>query len=241
MRLTILGASSDIAQALAYRFAGELTQLHLLARQVDRMVPMQKDLQIRFPSLVVELEEMALSPFQADQWQNLSQKTDLLICAIGYLGQHDKAQQQAAESRQIIEANFAGLVPILDIFAAEMADREQGGIIGISSVAGERGRQSNYFYGSAKAGFTAYLSGLRNWLFHRNVHVLTVLPGFVDTRMTQGLSLPPLLTSQPPQLADEVYRAWKNRRNVLYVMPRWRWIMWIIRNIPEAIFKRLKL
>jgi decaprenylphospho-beta-D-erythro-pentofuranosid-2-ulose 2-reductase len=114
-------------------------------------------------------------------------------------------------------------------------------ITGISSVDGARGRQSNYLYGSAKAGFTAYLEGLRNRLYHQKVHVLSVQPGFVDTRMTEGMPLPPLLTATPGLVAEAVYKAIKKKRNIIYVKWFWRWIMLIIRNIPEPVFKKLKL
>src|SRR5690606_12784913 len=116
-----------------------------------------------------------------------------------------------------------------------------GTIVGISSVAGERGRQSNYLYGSAKAGFTAYLSGLRNALFSDNVHVVTVLPGFVYTKMTENLNLPKLLTAQPSEVADAIYAAVQKKKNTIYVRWFWKWIMLIIKCIPEFIFKKLKL
>ena len=108
-------------------------------------------------------------------------------------------------------------------------------------VAGERGRQSNYLYGSAKAGFTAYLSGLRNRLFHHGLHVLSIQPGFVYTRMTEGLTLPPLLTATPEQVASAVSKAIDKKKNVVYVKWFWRWIMLIIKSIPEFLFKKLKL
>ncbi|MEM9920601.1 MAG: SDR family oxidoreductase [Bacteroidota bacterium] len=241
MTLTILGATSDIAQALAHRFAPAVSKMILSTRQNGRLDAFQKDLQIRYPNLTLQIEPLDVFDPQQERWEHLATQTNLLICAIGYLGDHGQAQQNPAEANRIIGANYSGLVPILNTFAADMEKRGEGGIIAISSVAGERGRQSNYLYGSAKAGLTAYLSGLRNWLYAKNVHVMTVLPGFVDTRMTAHLELPPLLTSRPDQLADLVHRAWQKRKNVLYVMPRWRWIMWVIRNIPEWIFKRLKL
>jgi short-subunit dehydrogenase len=122
-----------------------------------------------------------------------------------------------------------------------MAARKSGTIIGISSVAGERGRMSNYLYGSAKAGFTAYLSGLRNRLFHTGVHVMSVQPGFVYTRMTESLTLPPLLTAKPEQVAADIYKAAAGGKNVIYTKWFWRYIMLIIKSIPEFMFKKLKL
>ena len=108
-------------------------------------------------------------------------------------------------------------------------------------MAGDRGRGSNYVYGSAKAGFTAFLSGLRNGLAATGIHVLTVKPGFVDTQMTAGMNLPKPLTAQPDEVARAVVRAHERRKDVIYVKPVWRPIMLIIRSIPEFVFKKLKL
>ena len=137
--------------------------------------------------------------------------------------------------------NYVGAVSILNIIAAKYVEAGKGVIVGISSVAGERGRQSNFFYGSAKAGFTAYLSGLRNRLFPKNVHVLTVKPGFVATKMTENMVTPKPVTATPDEVANAIYTAVEKKKNVIYVKWMWRWIMLIIRSIPESMFKKLKL
>ena len=142
---------------------------------------------------------------------------------------------------KIIDINYAKLVPLMNYFAQKFEAKRSGTIIGLSSVAGERGRQSNFIYGSAKAGFTAYLSGLRNYLYDKKVNVLSVIPGFMATKMTEGMPLNPKLTASPKQAANCIYKAYKNKKNVVYVLPIWWVIMMIIRNIPEFIFKRLKL
>jgi short-subunit dehydrogenase len=130
---------------------------------------------------------------------------------------------------------------MLNLLSRAFVKRGSGTIVGISSVAGDRGRKSNYIYGSAKAGFTAYLSGLRNELFHSGVHVVSVLPGFVNTNMTAGLKLPPLITAQPEEVASAIYQAIRKKKNVVYVKWMWRYIMCIIKSIPEFIFKKMKL
>ena len=119
--------------------------------------------------------------------------------------------------------------------------KRRGTIIALSSVAGDRGRQSNFIYGSAKAGFTAYLSGLRNYMYSKKINVITVKPGFMATKMTEGLPLNPKLTASPKQAAEYIYKSYKKKRDTAYVLPVWWFIMAIIRNIPEFIFKRLKL
>jgi short-subunit dehydrogenase len=145
------------------------------------------------------------------------------------------------ETEKIISANYTGAVSILNIISRKYASQKKGIIVGISSVAGERGRQSNFLYGSAKAGFSAYLSGLRNWLYPYGVHVVCVKPGFVYTRMTENLALPALLTATPEEVGRAVYSACLKRKNIIYVKAVWRWIMLIIKLIPEPIFKKLKL
>lgn len=130
---------------------------------------------------------------------------------------------------------------ILETIAAEFERRRHGFIVGISSVAGDRGRQSNYLDGSAKAGLSAYLSGLRHRLFPAGVQVLTVKPGFVATKMTVGLDLPQKLTAQPEEVAERIYRGVSKNKNVVYVKPVWRVIMRIIMHLPQCVFKRTKL
>ena len=122
-----------------------------------------------------------------------------------------------------------------------MEQRGSGTIIGVSSVAGERGRASNYIYGSAKAGFTAFLSGLRNRLRKSGVTVITVKPGYVRTRMTEGLNLPAVLTADPDELARAIRNAHRKKRLVVYYRPIWRLIMFVIRCLPESVFTRMRL
>ena len=128
-----------------------------------------------------------------------------------------------------------------NIIANDFEKRRSGFIVGISSVAGDRGRKSNYIYGSAKAGFSAYLSGLRNRLHSVHVQVLTVKPGFVRTKMTEGMDLPERLTAQPEEVAKDIFKAQQRGRDVLYAKGMWRWIMLVIKTIPEWLFKRMDL
>jgi decaprenylphospho-beta-D-erythro-pentofuranosid-2-ulose 2-reductase len=238
----LLGASSDIATALARKFATEKYDLQLAARHSGRLSSLVSDLSIRHGAKAT-LHEFDAVDFEshAGFWNNLDPKPDITICIFGYLGDQVAAQSDWRECRRILDTNYTGAVSILNLVADTYAANGKGMITGISSVAGERGRQSNYLYGSAKAGFTAYLEGLRNRLYHQKVHVLSVQPGFVDTRMTEGMPLPPLLTATPGLVASAVFKAIKKKRNTIYVKWFWRWIMLIIRNIPEPVFKKLKL
>jgi short-subunit dehydrogenase len=169
------------------------------------------------------------------KWGVISNKT-------GYLGLGtEDGLYDDKNTEKIIDINYAKLVPVINYFAKKMESKRSGNIIALSSVAGDRGRQSNFIYGSAKAAFTAYLSGLRNYLFPQKVHVMTVKPGFMETKMTEGLPLNPKLTATPKQAAECIYKAYKKQKNIVYVLPIWRLIMLIIIHIPEFIFKKLKL
>lgn len=238
----ILGATSDIGYAIAKKFASEGYDVQLAARKPEDLTAFQSDLQIRYN------QHCTLHSFDALQFDThaafynaLSPKPGVVVYVIGYMTENEKAVQDWSESLQTINTNYTGAVSILNLIAEDYAQRGTGTIVGISSVAGNRGRQSNYIYGSAKAAFSAYLSGLRNAVFKKGVHVMTVLPGFVNTKMTEHLQLPKPLTAQPAEVATAVYNGVLKKLNVVYVKWFWRWIMLIITMIPESIFKKSKL
>jgi decaprenylphospho-beta-D-erythro-pentofuranosid-2-ulose 2-reductase len=157
------------------------------------------------------------------------------------MGQQHENERDIVDAIRVMRSNYEGPASILAVLANVFEKRGRGTLVGISSVAGERGRSSNYVYGSAKAGFTAFLSGLRNRLATRGVHVVTVLPGFVVTQMTEGMNLPVSLTAQPSEVAVAITRAVEQKRDVIYIRPVWWTIMFIIRGIPEVLFKRSKI
>ncbi|NIG56192.1 SDR family oxidoreductase [Chitinophaga sp. Cy-1792] len=238
----ILGAGSDMAVAIARAYASRKYDLQLAARSGQALIPLQQDLQIRH-SVNVTVHDFDATAFNSHAafYEQLPVIPDISICVFGYLGDQEKAETNWLEAERIINSNYTGAVSILNIIAERYITKGSGTIIGISSVAGERGRMSNYIYGSAKAGFSAYLSGLRNRLFHKGIHVMSVQPGFVNTQMTQHLALPPLLTAQPEAVAAAVLKAADKKKNTLFVKWHWKYIMLIIRNIPEGMFKKLKL
>ena len=238
----ILGATSDMASAIAAKFASNKYDIQLAARNVSQLTAIQSDLQIRY-HVSCSLHAFDALSFEthASFFDQLSVRPDVTVCVFGLLGENEAARKDWSQAASIIHTNFTGAVSILNVVSNYYQSVQKGVIAGISSVAGERGRQSNYIYGSAKAGFTAYLSGLRNRLQKEHVHVLTVLPGFVYTKMTENLKLPRPLTAEPKEVADAVYKGIVNRQNVVYVRWMWRWIMLIIKLIPEPIFKKMKL
>jgi len=240
--LLILGAKSDIAKAVAKEYAQNGYDLYLAARNVDELEPFSNDIKIRYEKEAKRVTFDALD-FESHQsfYESLDPKPLGVISAIGYLGVQEKAQNDFKEAQKIIETNYTGCVSILNIIANDYEQHKKGFIIGISSVAGDRGRKSNYIYGSAKAAFSAYLSGLRNRLNDANVQVLTVKPGFVNTQMTKGMDLPEKLTAQPEEVAQDIYTDQQKGKDVIYTKWKWKWVMMIIKLIPEFIFKKMSI
>ena len=238
----IVGAKSDIAKAVAREYALNGYNLILSGRKIEELSGFASDLHIRHGKKVV-LKELDLVDFSSHKafYDDLNEKPAGVIVVAGYMSDQSKAQEDWAEVITMINVNYTGAVSILNTIANDFEDRKNGFIIGVSSVAGDRGRKANYIYGSAKAGFSAYLSGLRNRLFGSEVHVLTVKPGFVATKMTEGLDLPAKLTAQPEEVARDVFNAQQKGKDVLYTKGIWRLIMLIIKHIPESIFKKMSI
>lgn len=240
-QILILGATSDIATAVAHQFARNKFDVVVGGRNIEQLNKLAADIKIRHNV------NTAAVRFDAAEFEKHAEldaqiaKSDVVLCAFGYLGDQATSRTTWSESYNVITSNFTGAVSILNRVGEIFRERKHGSIIGISSVAGERGRGSNYIYGSSKAGFTAYLSGLRNYLTSFGVHVLTVQPGFVKTKMTEGLPLPKPVTAMPENVALDIFNAYKKKKNVIYTLWMWRWIMLIIKSIPEGIFKKLKL
>jgi decaprenylphospho-beta-D-erythro-pentofuranosid-2-ulose 2-reductase len=238
----IIGAYSDIAVATTYELARQNYDLQLALRGAERMKEISADLVIRHAINVqlLELDILEMNTFN-DFVTNLTPVPDVVICAVGLLGDQPKDQQDIIDEVQVMRTNFEGPACLLGKMATVFIERGAGTIIGFSSVAGERGRASNYIYGASKAGFTAYLSGMRNRCFKHGVRVLTILPGFVETKMTAGLNLPKKLTAQSSDVGKVIVKALSGTSDVIYVKSVWAVIMTIVKAIPEKIFKRLSL
>ena len=240
--ILIIGAKSDIALSVAHKFASEGYNLQLAARSSSELELVSNDLQIRYQVDVSYHELDVLDYVSFDTFlESLDVFPDIALCAVGVLGNQKDDEQSIINSSLIMRTNYEGPALLLGTIANEFEKRGKGSIVGISSVAGDRGRASNYIYGSAKAGFTAFLSGLRNRLAEHGVHVMTVLPGFVDTKMVEGMNLPAKLTAKPLKVAKTVFNSVQKNHNIIYVKPIWRLIMMLIRNIPEKIFKMMKI
>ncbi|WP_343162801.1 SDR family oxidoreductase [Paragemmobacter kunshanensis] len=238
----LLGARSDVARATARRYAAAGYGILLAARDPERLQAEKTDLELRYrvPVTLLAFDALRIEDHAAFV-AALPALPDVAISAIGLLGRQEADEADIPAAITVMRSNYEGPASILSHLANAFAARGSGTIIGISSVAGDRGRATNYIYGSAKAGFTAFLSGLRNRLAGRGVHVITVSPGFIATRMTAGMDLPEKLTASPDEVAEAIFKAQEKRRNVIYVRPIWRLIMLVIRSIPEPVFKRLKI
>ncbi len=238
----IVGAKSDIAKATAREYAKHGYDLYLAARNVEELTDFAKDVITR-TQRDVNLVELDILDFESHQafYDDLKEKPLGVISAVGYLGNQQKAQIDFNEAKRIIDTNYTGVVSLFNIIANDFEARRSGFMVGISSVAGDRGRKSNYIYGSAKAALTAYLSGLRNRLYDAQVHVLTVKPGFVATKMTEDMDLPEKLTAQPDTVAEDIFQAQQQGKNILYTKWIWKYIMMIIKLIPEWKFKGMSI
>jgi short-subunit dehydrogenase len=241
----ILGANAGIGRALAAEFASHQYDLVLAGRDLEELQALAADLNLRHnvstraarvDVLDFEALESALAACIAPAGDSLE---GAVLCT-GYLGDPETARKDLNEARRILDTNFTGPALALNILANHFEQKRKGFICALSSVAGDRGRQSNYVYGSAKGGLTTYLQGLRNRLYHSGVHVITVKPGFVDTRMVFGKERLPLVAS-PVAVARDIYHAVKGRKNVVYVPWFWRVIMSAVCAIPEGLFKKLRM
>lgn len=239
--MLILGATSEIARACALRFAQEGWDLCLAGRRMDALQALAQELHAQTGRTVdcVGFDALDRSTHVA-LWASLTDRTDAVFCAVGLLGDQTAARHDNDAADNILRANFTGLVPLLSMAADTFEQRRSGLIIGISSVAGDRGRGSNYLYGSAKAGFTAFLSGLRARLAPSGVQVLTVKPGLVASPMLEGRDLPRYLIASPETAARDIAHAVRKKRHTLYTPWYWRGIMFAVRHLPERLFMRLK-
>jgi hypothetical protein len=238
----IIGAKSDIAKATAREYVKHGYDIYLAARNSAELEEFATDVTVR-TQRTVKLVELDILDYKSHQafYDQLEEKPLGVISAVGYLGDQKKAQSNFDEAQRIMDTNYTGVVSLFNIIANDFEKRRSGFIVGISSVAGDRGRKSNYIYGSAKAALTAYLSGLRNRLYDAQVHVMTVKPGFVATKMTEGMDLPEKLTAQPEAVAKDIYKAQQKNKDVLYTKWIWRWVMLIITMIPEWKFKGMSI
>lgn len=241
-RVLILGATSGMARAVAAEFARRKRGLLLGARDVKEAETIASDLALRHgvPAAAFRIDALAFDTHAQVLKPYLDDQLEGAVVFFGYLGDQPTSQADFGEARRVLDTNLTACVSVCNLLASHFESRRAGFVCVVSSVAGDRGRQSNYTYGAAKAGLSAYLQGLRNRLFRSGVSVTTVKPGFVDTKMTYGKP-GMFLVAKPEAVARGIVSAIAKKRDVVYLPWFWRWIMFIIRSVPEPVFKRMKL
>jgi short-subunit dehydrogenase len=244
-RILIAGATSAIAYETAKLFAAEGAGLILLGRNESRLAAVSADLFVRGAASVATVVFDATRPLAIEEaWRNTIEtcgEFEAVLIAHGALPDQKHVERDVAATLQALEVNFTSVAAMLTLAADYFERKRRGCITVISSVAGDRGRQSNYVYGSAKGGLNVFVDGLRNRLKAAGVRVITVKPGFVATPMTAHLPRTILFTS-PEYVARAIYRAMTGRgQGVFYVPWFWRLIMVVVRNIPGPIFDRMRL
>jgi decaprenylphospho-beta-D-erythro-pentofuranosid-2-ulose 2-reductase len=240
----IVGANSAIAEETARLLATRGDQFYLLGRSAERLKTLADDLKIRgaanvgfavFDANDFPEHELAIAAAVAAM-----DGIDIALIAHGTLGDQKASERDVALTLRELNTNAISVISLLTLLANYFEARRQGTIAVIGSVAGDRGRQSNYVYGTAKAAVSVFLQGLRNRLFAVGVSVVTIKPGFVDTPMTRDFKKG-LLWASPRKIASGIVQAIDKRASIVYLPGFWRYLMLIIRLVPESIFRRLKL
>jgi decaprenylphospho-beta-D-erythro-pentofuranosid-2-ulose 2-reductase len=243
-RILILGATSGIAEASCRIWADRGDSLYLVARNADRLAAVAADMRTRGAanvySVVANLDDTAAHPELLAHAINSLGGLDIAYLALGVLGEQPKAEQDFVHANQIIHTNYTAPVSLLTWLANYTAQRHGGTLAVLSSVAGERGRKSNYVYGSSKAALTTFVNGLRNRIDRDGVKVMTIKPGPVKTSMTEGMSGSGKF-ADVDSVATTIVKAIDKGIDVVYVPGIWRIIMGVIRIIPESVFKKMNL
>jgi len=244
-RVLIIGATSAIATACARLWAVQGSEFFLVARNAEKLQQTAADLQGRGAKNVT-LHEMDATDSQAHPAMLSScmaalGQIDIALIAHGTLPDQKACEQDVNIALQELANNSTSVIALLTILANQFEIQRCGTLAVISSVAGDRGRPSNYLYGTAKAAVSTFCEGLRARMFKVGVHVMTIKPGFVDTPMTKGLPLPGPLVAKPEQVAQRIVAGIERKANILYTPGFWALIMLIIRSIPNPIYKRLNL
>ncbi len=244
-KILIIGATSAIATACARLWAKDNAVFFLAGRDDTKLQNTADDLKARSSSEVhtdiIDICDLASHEAMLERCFSTLQQVDIALIAHGTLPDQSACEQDINIALEEFTSNGLSTIALLTPLANRMEKQGHGTIAVISSVAGDRGRQSNYLYGAAKASVTAFCEGLRMRLFKKGVHVIVIKPGFVDTPMTQGLPLPGLLVSSAHKVAKCIYRGINRGSNTIYTPRYWSIIMLIIRSIPTVIFKRLSL
>ncbi len=243
-RAVIFGATSAIAEQVARMLAAQGARLLLVGRDPATLAAICDDLRPRgaalAESIAADLDEIARHASLLRAARDRLGAVDLVLVAHGVLADSDACERDPALLERVLRTNFLGTAALCQAAAADLGAHGGGVLVAISSVAGDRGRASNYAYGATKAGLSVFLEGLRSRFHGRGVRVVTVKPGRVDSPMTAHL--PHTRVSVPPEVvARAVLRAADGRRAVVYTPWFWRPVMFVVRHLPEAIMRRVRV
>ena len=243
-KILIIGATSAQAQATARLFAADGARLFLAGSNQQKLEDVAADLEARgaasVDSMVIDLNEFERHQELIDAADASLGGLEAALIAHGTLGDQAAGQADYAVAEKELKTNLLSAISLLTILANMLEARGVGCLAVISSVAGDRGRKSNYIYGTAKGGLSIFLSGLRNRLQSSGVNVVTIKPGFVDSPMTTAFDKG-FLWAQPKDIAKIIHSAMLKGKDVVYAPGFWRVIMFIIKALPEWLFKRLSL
>lgn len=244
-RVMIIGATSSIASACARAWAEAGSSFFLVARNEEKLEQLSADLMARGAKSVIvhtmDVNDNSAHLRMLSDCIDAFRQIDIALIAHGTLPDQKLCEHNVDLTLQEFTTNGLSVIALLTRLADQFGIQRCGTLAVISSVAGDRGRPSNYVYGAAKAAVTTFCDGLRARMFKVGVHVITIKPGFVDTPMTKGLPLPGLLVAQPQAVALKIIKAIDEKKNTAYVPGFWAFIMLIIKTIPEFVFKRLNL
>ncbi|WP_445001097.1 SDR family oxidoreductase [Halomonas mongoliensis] len=246
-RVIIFGATSAIAEQTARQLVAQGASLYCVGRNHDKLMAMLDDLRVRasegqrIDGCVADLTDSTQHEQLIKAGEHLLGSLDAVLIAHGTLPDQQACQENTSLTRQEIETNALSVINLLTLLANRFEQQKHGVIAVISSVAGDRGRQSNYVYGAAKGMLSIFLQGLRNRLAKANVDVVTIKPGFVDTPMTAEFDKGGPLWAKPEQIAKGIIKAMQKGKGEVYLPWFWWGIMLIIKHIPETIFKRMSL
>ncbi|NPB07056.1 MAG: SDR family NAD(P)-dependent oxidoreductase [Aquificae bacterium] len=238
----VLGANSDIAKALVRELARDGYAFVLTGRKVEELELFARDLKVRYPSLSVEVRKLDLCDFNAyeELLKALPKLPELTVCAAGYLSRNYRPEELYEEFLKNASANYYCPAAFLSYLAGRLAVNGGGYMVGISSVAAELVRPVHFLYASAKAGFSAFLDGLSLWGRAYGIKVLHVKPGFVKTKMTEGIKVPSFLAAEPEQVARSIARAIRREKTgVLYAPAYWRFLTALLRLVPPSLLPKV--
>ena len=240
--LLLLGATSGIGYATGLKFASKQFNLYLAARNAERLTEKAGEIDKEFhvKTEVLEFDATDTANHMAFA-KKLPVNFDVVLIAFGINGEPEESKQGGAEAEKVMKTNFIGVVSVVHALISCGKIGKGSTVIVISSIGGERGKRYNYLYGASKAALSFYLDGLRADLLSSGIRVLTVKPGYVDTKMLPVDRAPKIITATCETVASDIYRACKNGRNIIYTPWYWRYLMIIFRIIPGFIFNRLNI